>query len=396
MKICVGGIGAVSAIGFGAEENRASLAAGHDGLGPVTLFETVHHIPVGEVKADNARLAARLSLPPGRTFSRTSLLGMTAAAEALADAGLGEAGQRYGLRLGLISATSVGGMDLTGEFYRDFMRDPSSGRLRMAASHDCYTSTRDIAAHCGITGFATTVSTACSSAANAIMLAARMIRAGLLDAAVAGGTDALCRFTLNGFGSLMILDGAKCRPFDASRAGLNLGEGAGYVVLQREDTLRRSPYCELAGWANANDAFHQTASSAEGEGACLSMTGALRSAGMSPGEVDYINVHGTGTPNNDASESAAMRRIWGADVPPFSSTKPFTGHTLAAAGGLEAVFSVLAIAHGALWPNLNFEAPIDGPGLTPQTSYVDGIEIGSVMSNSFGFGGNNSTLIFRK
>ena len=201
---------------------------------------------------------------------------------------------------------------------------------------------------------------------------------------------------VNGFGSLLILDKTPCRPFDASRAGLNLGEGAGYLVLQSEKTSYRKTYCTLAGYANANDAFHQTASSSDGNGAYLAMKGALEKAGLSPDSIDYINAHGTGTPNNDASESAAIQRLFGNRIPPFSSTKAFTGHTLGAAGGVEAVFSVLALHHGILYPNLNFNQPIAETGLIPVTEYQTGVSIRSVLSNSFGFGGNNTSLLFRK
>ena len=157
-------------------------------------------------------------------------------------------------------------MDRTEVFYADYLSNPVRGRLRDVAMHDCAASTLAIARHCGIEGYATTISTACSSAANAILAAARLIRCGIADRVVAGGTDALSLFTLGGFGSLMILDKKPCRPFDADRAGLNLGEGAGYIVLQREDTLQKEPYAYFAGGENTNDAYHQTASSATGEG----------------------------------------------------------------------------------------------------------------------------------
>jgi 3-oxoacyl-[acyl-carrier-protein] synthase-1 len=216
----------------------------------------------------------------------------------------------------------------------------------------------------------------------------------MLDRVVAGGTDALCRFTLNGFRSLAILSDEPCRPFDAARTGLNLGEGAGYIVLQRDDTLDKTPWGYLTGWANANDAFHQTASSTEGEGAYLAMSRALAMSGLPLVEIDYVNAHGTGTLNNDASEAAALVRVFGGNIPPFSSTKPFTGHTLAAAGGIEAVISLLALENVMLFPNLNFATPMEGTPLVPQTTLREFMEIRNVLSNSFGFGGNNSSLIF--
>ena len=287
-------------------------------------------------------------------------------------------------------------MDLSERFYESFKKNPGQGRLREVISHDCGASTELIASYLGINDFITTISTACSSAANAIMLGARMIKHGLLDAAIVGGTDALCRFTLNGFNSLMILDKTHCRPFDRSRTGLNLGEGAGYLVLQSESSLQRTPYCELSGYANTNEAYHQTGSSPEGDGAFLSMSEAIVSSGISPEDIDYINVHGTGTPGNDASEGMALRRIFGEHVPPFSSVKAFIGHTLGASEGIEAVYSVLSIDKGMIYPNLNFTEPMpetellsetgvkSETGLIPETSFQEGVPIRHVLSNSFG------------
>lgn len=396
MNVCITGIGCVSGIGLNVEEHIVSFRNGQNGLGAVTLFPTRHAMPVAEVKRTNDALKQYLGILVSVELSRTALLGMTAAFEALADSGLDLSDPADKLRIGLISSTSTGGMDSTESFYPSFHKNPAHGRLRYVVSHDAGDSTERIASFLGITGFRTTVSTACSSAANALMLGARMIRQGMLDVVIAGGTDALCKFTLNGFASLMILDKNPCRPFDESRAGLNLGEGAGYLVLQSEATVAKTPYCLLSGYANANDAFHQTASSSEGTGAYLAMKGALDKAGLEPEEVDYINAHGTGTPNNDASESQAIRRLFGNRIPPLSSTKTFTGHTLGAAGALEAVFSVLSLKQGILYPNLNFSTPIKETGLIPVTRYQEGISLRSVLSNSFGFGGNNASLLFRK
>lgn len=390
MRIAIGGMGIVSAIGIGVGQTLESIRSSRSGIGPVTLFPTVHRVPVGEVPLTNEALASRTGVGEHDLRSRTALLGMLAAREALQDAGVDPSGP---LRVGLVSATSVGGMDLTEGFYREFMKDDRKGRLRQVISHDCADSTLKIAAHCGIRGFTTTISTACSSAANAVMFGARLIRQGVLDCVVAGGTDALCCFTLNGFRSLMILDPEPCRPFDRSRAGLNLGEGAGYLVLMREGCCGRKPYGYLSGYANANDAFHQTASSAEGEGALLAMMGALRSAGLDSGAIGYVNAHGTGTPNNDASEARAMQRLFGERIPPFSSTKPLTGHTLAAAGGIESVLSLLALQRGVLYPNLRFSEPME-EGVVPCTEYAEGVALRHVMTNSFGFGGNCTTLVF--
>ncbi len=281
MRIAVSGLGVVAATGVGVAQTRENLLHGRSGVGALTLFESNHRVPVGEVKHSNEELKTRLGIEPHRLVSRTTLLGMTAVREALDDAGV-----QSGFRVGLVSATSVGGMDLTEQFFPHFMADPHRGRIAMTAQHDPMQSTEMIARHCGIDGYRTTISTACSSAANALIHAARLIRHGVCDVVVAGGCDALSKFTLNGFSSLGILSAEPCRPFDRNRTGLNLGEGAGYVVLQREDTCSRTPYCFLTGYANANDAHHQTATSDEGEGAFRAMSEALQ-MWISTGEWGY-------------------------------------------------------------------------------------------------------------
>ncbi len=386
MRIAVTGIGIVSAAGNGVEQTLATLRAGRSGIvAESSHLATRHRLPVGEVAQSNAELSEALGI--AGTCSRTALLGMTAAAEVLADAG--------GVRpnTALVSATSVGGMDLTERFFEEFGADDRRGRLRLAAHHDCADSTLAIARRCRIDGFTTTLSTACSSAANALMTAARLLRHGMADRVIAGGCDALCRFTINGFRSLQILDPSPCRPFDASRAGLNLGEGAAYLVLERVGETDRKPYCYLDGFANANDAYHQTASSPDGEGDYLAMRGAIEAAGMTPEEIDYVNVHGTGTPNNDLAEGIALRRLFGERVPLFSSTKAVTGHTLAAAGAIEAVFAALMLRHGEIYPNLRFTTPDPNTDLRPVTRYGR-MPLRNVLSNSFGFGGNCASLLF--
>ncbi len=396
MNIYVTGLGIISGIGIHVPETVLSLLACESGIGKLTLFESAHKdIPVSEVKLDNTGLYEMFELPADRTFSRTTLLGMAAVGEALDDAGIEENSRKDTV---LISATSVGGMDQSEQYYRQMKADDRKTHLRQIISHDCADSTNQIVARYGLSSFSTTISTACSSAANAIIYGARLIKQGLAEKVVAGGTDALTLFTLNGFHSLMILDTASCRPFDDSRNGLNLGEGAGYIVMESEQSLMKSgqiPYCRLSGYGNANDAFHQTASSPEGNGPFLSMSKALFQSGLSFEDIDYINVHGTGTPNNDLSEGRAMERLFGGLVPAFSSTKAFTGHTLGAACGIEAVLSVLSIRYGWIYPNLNFSKPMHELSIIPQKEFLTG-PVKHVLSNSFGFGGNCASLIFSK
>ncbi len=391
MKIYVTGIGAISGIGTNVREHLDALSSVKHGMGPVTLFPTTLNATVSEVKRSNSLLKEMLGLPAAKTYSRTTLLGMVAAKEALQTSGINNV---KAFRTGFISSTSVGGMDLSEQAYAGFKDNPQQADVQLFAQHDCGYSTQQIAEYLGITEFVTTISTACSSAANAIIMGARMIKNGLLDAVIVGGVDSLCKFTLNGFNSLMILDSEHCRPFDASRAGLNIGEGAGYIVLQNDYSLYSDPYCLLTGYANANDAYHQTATSPDGDGPYECMRQSIEMAGIKPSEVGYINVHGTGTPNNDLSEARAIERLFGDSIPLFSSVKAFIGHTLGAAEGIEAVLSVLSVAMGIIYPNLNFKNPIEGTRLSPVLGYRQLLPIEHVLSNSFGFGGNDSSLLF--
>lgn len=390
------GMGIVSAIGLSVSENRASLAQSRTGISRLDNFATRHRdtVLVGEIKLSNAELEERIGLPKGHAVTRTGMLGILAAREAVAQAGLQFDDPL--IRTGLISSTSVGGMDMTEKYFYSYADDPAIQHY--IASHDAGVSTQHIADDLGLKGFVTTISTACSSAANAIMLGARLIRSGRLDRVIVGGTDALSKFTLNGFNTLMILSDSYCKPFDQHRKGLNLGEAAAYLVLESDELIAKENkpvLAYLSGYGNANDAFHQTASSENGEGAYLAMQKAFAVGGIRPEQIDYINVHGTATPNNDLSEGRAIVRAFGEQVPVFSSTKAFTGHTLAAAAAIEAVYSILAIQEGVVFANLNFETPMQEFDLVPQNTLLRK-DINYVLSNSFGFGGNCSTLIFGK
>lgn len=394
--VYVAGAGVISAIGKNVSENLDSLQGCRSGIGQMVYLDSVYRnkLPVAEVKASNEELAIQAGLPA--TWSRTALLGAIAAREAVFSAGMGDV-SRY--RTGFISANSVGGMDKSENFFSEFMVDNNKGRLRNVVHHECGSVTELVADALGIKDHISTVSTACSSSANAIFYGARLIKSGLLDVVVAGGADSLTRFTLNGFNTLMILDEQLCQPFDENRRGLNLGEGAGYIVLVSEKlagTLSMKPTVTLSGYCNANDAFHQTASSPDGTGSFLAMSGALHKAGLQPSDIDYINLHGTGTQNNDIAEGTAIRRLFGGRFPMMSSTKTYTGHTLGACGGIEAVYSVLALTHGMIFPNLRLQTPMKDLPFTPETALQENVPLKHVLSNSFGFGGNCSSLVFSK
>ena len=390
-NIVITGEGIISAIGNDKAAVLQSLLDGRSGIVEMKHLHSSHHeLPVGEVQLSNDEMKAMLALPIEEQTSRTSLMGMLAVRQALAEAQLPETASKN-RRVVLISGTTVGGMDITEQYYDSFAT--SDEHLDCLKKHDCGSSTEEIAAMFGISE-CTTISTACSSAANALILGANLLKTGQADLVIAGGSEALTRFHLNGFNSLMILDHEPCRPFDAQRAGLNLGEGAAFVVMETEASARERGaeiHAWLTGYGNACDAFHQTASSDNGEGAYRAMTEALEMAHLKPEDIDYVNAHGTGTPNNDLSESAALKRVFAEKMPLISSTKAFTGHTTSASGSIETVICLLAMQHHFVPANLRWEHQIPD-GITPTTGVKD-VTLKHVVCNAFGFGGNDSSLI---
>lgn len=385
--------GIVTAIGNDTAACLQSLLEGKTGVGKAEILNThwQEELPVSEVKLTNEQLARKTGV--SADWPRTALL----SAVAVNEAWMPYSETAKGLRTGFFSANTVGGMDLTENVYKDFVNDVHSVELKKIINHECGAITELVAEHFGIHDFVTTISTACSSSANSIMMAAQMIEAGMLDVAIAGGADSMSRFTLNGFNTLMILDKQPCQPFDNNRRGLNLGEGAGYVLLMSERAMQQcnaKGICIVSGYANANDAYHQTASSPDGIGNKLAMGNALKKAGLQPSDISYINLHGTGTANNDSSEGKAVEDIFAGNVPMASSTKAYTGHTLGAAGGVEAVFSTLSIRDGIVYPNMRWQTQMEDINWQVVTELKTGQDIRHVLSNSFGFGGNCSSLIF--
>ncbi len=384
----------ISALGTNVSEGLLSLSNSKTGIGKINHLTTRYkdEFLAGEINLSNAELID-LVKDSNPELNRNSYLAMLAAKEAVIHSGIDT---KDGLRTGVISSTTVAGMSKTELYYKELFE--KTEHLGVLDTHDCGDSTERIADYIGNVDYVTTISTACSSAANAIMLGCRMIKHGQLDRVVVGGVDALSKFTFNGFNTLMILDKEWCKPFDENRKGLNLGEGAAFLVIEGEEIVNKrqgKPLAEIVGYANTNDAYHQTASSPEGYGATLAIQQALAMSGLATSQIDYINMHGTGTPNNDLSESMATIAVFGNNIPKLSSTKAFTGHTLAAAASIEAVISVLSIQHQTIFPNLNFTTPIADLNIIPVTQVLK-TPINTVLSNSFGFGGNCSSLIFKK
>lgn len=388
--VVITGKGIVCAIGHDEDSVATSLMHRQSGIGEMCYLQSVHHeLPVGEVKLSNAEMKQLLGIGPSQRVSRTALMGMMAVRQAVSEAKVQADGRR---RIVLISGTTVAGMDITEQVFGQMVANGVGDEC--LDHHDCGSNTADIARYFNLFDDYTTISTACSSAANALELGADMLKAGDADIVVAGGTEALSKFHLNGFNALMILDHAPCRPFDKSRAGLNLGEGAAYVVLERQtDAEQRGAHIDayLSGYGNACDAFHQTATSPDGLGAQLAMREALTMAGLKPADIQWVHAHGTGTVNNDESESRAIRQVFSDAQPPVSSTKGFTGHTTSASGSIAAVIAIIAMYRRFIPVNLGWSQPMED-GLSPymQTAPID---LHAVMVNSFGFGGNDSSLI---
>jgi 3-oxoacyl-[acyl-carrier-protein] synthase-1 len=388
MSVYITGFGIISGIGCGEEETFAALQQKRSAIGEVSFLETaLKRYPVAEVKRSNEELASLASFPEKNIYGRTFLLGIIAAKQAMAMAGLNTA-------QGVMAATTVGGVDLRERFYSQL--DNPAIKAKIFPSLELADCTERIADYFDIRSNVTTMSTACSSSANAIMTGARMIRAKMVDTVLVGGMDALSRFSLNGFNSLEILSPTGCRPFDQNRNGVSIGEAAAFLVLESEESAKgKKIYGEIAGYANRAEAFHQTASSPDGAGVAATMRRALEVAKIQPQDIDYINAHGTGTQVNDLSEGMAIGTVFGEDIPPVSSTKYYTGHTLASAGAIEAVLSLLSIKHQTLLPNIGLENVMEELSFIPQKE-MQQADINYVLSNSLGFGGANSTLIIKK
>lgn len=386
---------ATSCIGSGLEATVASLRAQRSGLAPCT-FETVRlETYVGEVPGVDAE-----SLPGElRRFdcrnNRLAQLGLRQ--DGFVDAVKDSAGRWGRRRVGLILGTSTSGMLATELAYR--RRDRATGALPAdfdyAASQNSYSLAEFVRLRLGLEGPATVISTACSSSAKAFSAAARMIAAGWIDAAVVGGVDSLCLTTLYGFHSLQLLSGAPCRPFDPARDGISIGEAAAFALLERMPASVPPDSILLTGSGESSDAHHMSAPHPQGRGAAAAMAQALTGAGLTPADIDYINLHGTGTPSNDAAEGCAVSGLF----PPAvraSSTKGATGHTLGAAGALEALICALALRHRLLPGSVNTRQLDPAIGCDYlRENRTDG-RLRRALSNSFGFGGSNCSLVLER
>jgi 3-oxoacyl-[acyl-carrier-protein] synthase II len=393
-RVVVSGLGVVSPYGAGTKTFWSGVTAGACTIKPITLIET---------EGFRSRIAAEIpaetvsALPASRRRSRADRLALAAATEALADAGLhGEERAAAALAVGAVG----GGMFEGEEWYWEETRSGKpSPKIRALRSILPFSHAETLGWRLGLSGPKETLIMACASGAASISLGADMIRDGAAPAALVGGVDAFTRICFMGFNALRLLDPEPCRPFDRDRRGMSIGEAAAFLVLEDADRCRQRGarvYAELAGAGMTTDAYHVTAPHPDGEGMIEAMRLALEDGRMAPGEIGYVNAHGTGTPQNDQIEALALSRVLGAGAALVSSTKSLIGHTMAAAGSVEAVATVLALAHGLVPPTANLhnvdpEVPFDCVPMTARPA-----ELGAAMSNSFGFGGQNVSLIFRR
>lgn len=384
---------ATSCIGHGLVPTLASLRAQRSGLAPCNFDSVDLSTWVGAVEGvDSEPLRADM-----KAFDcRNNRLAQLALRQDGFDEAVRALAARVGCRrIGVFLGTSTSGILQTEMAYR--RRDPDTGALpadfMYAATHNPFSVTAFVREFLGLEGPAMTVSSACSSSAKVFASAQRMMATGLIDAAVVGGIDSLCLTTLYGFNSLDLLSDSPCQPFDTARKGISIGEGAAFALLERAPDSLDASAILLRGMGESSDAHHMSAPHPEGLGAVMAMRQALASAGLQPTDIDYINLHGTATPSNDAAEAKAVATVFGDHALPCSSTKGATGHALGAAGGLEAVICALALQQGFMPGGVNTQTldtnlPVDYLLANREQA------LQHVLSNSFGFGGTNCSLIF--
>ncbi|HBO68888.1 MAG TPA: beta-ketoacyl-[acyl-carrier-protein] synthase II [Deltaproteobacteria bacterium] len=398
-RVAITGIGIVTSHGAGKAANWERIIAGESGIRPVTRFEA------GKYRTGKAGQIVDLPVPSWRRVRRSRLdfasnLLHVAFLEALGDTGMSP--DALAACSPMVSlGTTLGGM-ISGERYHEtyIRKGPSRALPSLVADHLAHCQPLRIMEEYSLPGVPVVFSDACASGANAVGFAFRAVRGGEADMAVCGGFDSLCEFVFAGFHSLQALTPGLCRPFDRSRDGMVLGEGAGVMFLEpwdRAGARGARILGELIGYGESTDAFHMTRPDPHGAGAISAMRSALADAGVEPDAVGYVNAHGTGTPFNDAMEAAAILAVFGAsgDQVPVSSIKPMIGHLLGGAGAVEGIITVLTLQEKRLPPNLNYETPDPACGLRIVRVSERAPCLGVAMSNSFGFGGSNATLVFR-
>ncbi len=395
-EVWVTGIGIISSLGIGFDQNIQNLKSGVSPLRKLTGFDSIHDgiLTVGQIPLTNYELKAKLNINDGVNYNRTTLLALVAANEAIKDIDSHDLIKN----ISLVCASTVGGMGNTESRFSHILQKTYIPDSDFIDEMDCGSISRSLIKELRIGGDFLTISTACSSSSNSIMMGSRLIQLGKKNMVLAGGSDSLSRFVINGFLSLKNVDPEICKPFDQNRVGLNLGEGSAFLLL--EDSIHAKnrnvrPLAMVSGYCNVNETYHMTGSSPEGTGAILAMQGALNKASLNPSDIEFVHAHGTSTTDNDLAESIAIKKVFGQHQL-FASSKPFTGHTLAASGAISSVLSIGCMQQEFIFPNLNFKTPIDNVDMNPNTLMMNGLDLNHNIINSFGFGGNNTSLIISR
>ncbi|HYF70425.1 MAG TPA: beta-ketoacyl synthase N-terminal-like domain-containing protein [Ohtaekwangia sp.] len=391
-SVNVAGAGIISCLGSSWAETAEALQRGESGLSEMQLPNS-KIITVGQVKIPNEELAHRVG--SNHDFTRTVLLGLHAAKEAYLQSGI-QIMERW--RVGMVSATMGGGMDKTEQFYPVFLEDSARGKLRNVVNHYPGKCTELMADALNIRDIISTVNTGSASALNAIMYGARLIAHDKADVIFAGGTDALTRFAMQGLDDMGLCDNNRCRPFDETCAGLNVGEGAAFIVLVSDHVVRDEgigAIATLSGYASSNFIHNAFPSTVKEEAAFQAMDRAIQMAGLHVSDIDYVNLFGTGVPDFDLIEAAAIHRLFGNQLPKLSSTKGFTGFTSGASGAIEAVIALMSLSHQCVYPNAGFEKKIPEVGILPEQQF-NAASVQHTMVNSFSFHGNCSSIVLSK
>lgn len=391
-SVNVAGAGIISCLGSSWAETAEVLQREESGL---CMMQSPNNntVTVGQVKITNEELAHRVGA--SQDLTRTVLLGIHAAKEAYLQSGIQNM-ERW--RVGMVSATMGGGMDKTEQFYPEFLEDSSRGRLRNVVNHSPGKCTALMADALNIRDIISTVNTGSASALNAIMYGARLIIHDKADVVFAGGTDALTRFAMQGLNDMGICDDNRCRPFDETCAGLNVGEGAAFIVLVSDRVARDEgigAVATLSGYASSNFIHNAFPSTVKEEAAFQAMDRAIQMANLLVNDIDYVNLFGTGVPDFDLIEAAAIHRLFGKELPRLSSTKGFTGFTSGASGAIESVIALMSLSHQCIYPNPGFEKRIPEVGILPEQKFSTA-SVQHTMVNSFSFHGNCSSIVLSK
>lgn len=402
-RIVITGLGTLNAIANNVPDFARALQGGVCGIGAIDLFDTTgfRSQTGGQIK----NFIVRNYIPENfsiKRMSRADKLSVAATLEALRDAGLYPPPEELKDEIGLAIGGGAGGLLEAEEFYENFLKNnDENAEFSILSSLFCASSADRIASAFGFTGPKTTFMTACSAGATAIGYARDLIANGQASIMIAGGVEPMCRLTYAAFNTLKSVDPETCRPFDKNRAGLSLGEAAAIIILESLDSaLNRGAkiYGEILGYGITCDSFHMTAPDEQASGAVRSMQAALKNSNLTIDDIDYINAHGTATPVNDLTETKAIKEMFGkrAYSIPVSSTKSMHAHTLGASGALEGIVSLLALRYGFVPPTINYQENDPQCDLDYVTTGSRKASLRTVLSNSFAFGGNNTTLIFGK